>query len=279
MRTVDEIKKEMVDGYTANETIRSLYGVREGETLTLAKASIENILFYVVAFSIWVLERLFNEHKTEVENYIAEMKPHTRKWYANMAKKYMQGIELVEDADYYDTSNMTDEAIEAAQIVKYAASVESDGVVIIKVAGESNSEPSQISDLSGIEKYIGEIKDAGVIINVRSGSGDHYRATLKIWYDAKVLKGNGESLLTGTKPVEECVKKFLSSLPFNGEYRNDAMIDAIQAVDGVEIAELVSSEQSVSGIDWSNIYGFATPYYGWFKIYNDEDLHIEYIAK
>lgn len=45
---------------------------------------------------------------------------------------------------------------------------------------------------------------------------------------------------------EQAIKDYIENLPFNGEFSNMALIDTLQAVDGVRIAELKSSESASS---------------------------------
>jgi hypothetical protein len=95
-RTINEIKEEMLNAYKANTTVRAKYDVAEGDELVLSKASLENIIFYIVAVSIWALEVLFDRHKEEVQAYIDDMKPHSLRWYVNKAKAYRHGYTLVD---------------------------------------------------------------------------------------------------------------------------------------------------------------------------------------
>jgi len=93
-----------------------------------------------------------------------------------------------------------------------------------------------------------------------------------------VLNSDGSSI-TGSFPVREAIIAFISSLPFNGEYRNNALIDALQVIDGVVMAELVSvSTSSDNGLSFVPVDAYVVPDSGRFTIHEDTDLIINYIA-
>ncbi|HOU67586.1 MAG TPA: hypothetical protein PKW49_03250 [Paludibacteraceae bacterium] len=276
-RKIEEIKQEMVEAYTTNTTVKARYNVADGDALTLSKVSIENIFFYVVAACVWTLEVLFDKHKQEVTDYIDEMKPHTLRWYVNKAKAYRHGYTLVEGTDGY-AEDLSDDELDAALVVKNAAAVEENAIVYLKVASGT---PAQLSatEEAGLTAYMKEVKDAGVVLRIRNVAADHYRATLKIWYNPMVLDSEGGGIVSGGEPVRECVRNFLASLPFNGEYRNDSLIDAVQAVDGVVMVELVMVQTCVDGSSvWNEVCGYAVPYAGYYNIAQDSDLTINYMA-
>ena len=55
-RTIAEIKQEMTDAWMAEGAVRERYGLSGSDTFEgkFSKVSIEGLLFYVVAFGIWV---------------------------------------------------------------------------------------------------------------------------------------------------------------------------------------------------------------------------------
>ena len=278
-RTISEIKKEMTDRWMTEEVIRQRYGLAAGATFDAvsSKASVESVLFYVAAAAIYTLEKLFDLHRAEVTAIIDELKPHSLRWYVSKAKAFMLGKALVADSDYYDTTGMTDEQVTAAQVVKYAAAVEKQAVVFLKIAGEQDGEPAKLQDAqaNGFRAYIKEVKDAGVVVEVVNEDADYFRLTMTVYYDPMVMNGEGMAF-DGTTPVQDTIKRFIKDLPFNGEYRNVALVDALQAIEGVVIPELHLAETSLYGQSWEAVNAKANPYSGYYKIYNDADLKITF---
>jgi hypothetical protein len=278
-RTIKEIKDGMTARFVADETVVAKYELEAGKTFDeqFSTVSIESLLFYIVAAAQWSLETLFDHHRTEVSALITELKPHSLRWYVSKAKAFMPGRPLLPDTDLYDTSGMTAEAIAAAQVVRFAAAVESEAVVYLKIAGEDNGERAPISAdaLVAFREYIREVKDAGVMVEVINETPDHFRLTMTVYYNPMVLDGTGMNF-DGERPVQDAVKKFVGDLPFNGEYRNVDLVDALQQIEGVEIPELHVAETSRDGVNWTAVNAKTTPYGGYYRIYNEPDLNITF---
>jgi hypothetical protein len=281
-RTIAEIKKEITDRFMAENVIRERYGFESGTAFEsfFSRAGVENIMFYCVAACCWSIEKLFDLHLTEVKDIIDELKPHSLRWYASKSKSFMAGKELVPDTDYYDTSGMSDGQIEAARAIKYVAAMERSAVIYLKIAGDKNGTPEPVEQdvLEGFKEYIREVKDAGVVIEIVNKPAEHFRLQMKLYYNPMVLNGNGQSF-SGTYPVQDTIKHFIRNLPFNGEYRNSALVDELQKIEGVVIPEITLVKTSRDGIKWETVDVMAIPLSGYYRIYNEEtDLNIEFMS-
>lgn len=82
-RDIATIKQEMADAFMAESAVRERYGFTASDTFDskFSKVSIEGLLFYVVAFGMWAMEKLFDSHKAEVDAMLADRTPHTTRWY------------------------------------------------------------------------------------------------------------------------------------------------------------------------------------------------------
>lgn len=276
-RKIADIKKEISDYFIGNETVIALYGLDTSKSFEdqFSKVSIESILFYVVAVAIWTLEVLFDTHKAELTDLIAEKKPHRLKWYRDKTLNFQYGRDLITDSDLYDNTDETDEQIALERVVKYAAAVEQAGVVIVKVATEVDGErgPLDMDQEEALTAYLKEIKDAGVKLALVNEQANAFTATLDIYYDPMVLNASLNSLANGGNPVREAIDDFIANLPFNGEYRNAALVDRLQSVPGVVIPEL-----HASAIDGAAILAKANPASGYMKVYDEADLVLNAIA-
>lgn len=283
MRSIQEIKNDMARAMMRNETLADAYGYAVstddtgdgGFSVTFSSVSLESILLYIVAVGIYVLEALFAEHKKEVDAVIEATLPHRPKWYRDKVLQFMVGKTLIEDTDQYDTTGMTEEAVEAVRVVKYAAATEnaSTSILTIKVAGETNGERAPIASAeeTALKAYLSEIKDAGVRIELKNQEADQFHCEVDIYYDA---------MLTSSSVGAACRKaiaQYIQNLPFNGEYTNMGLIDALQEVDGVRIAEMRSSSVSVSGSQTETaINARHTPEAGYMKA-QDENVELNMI--
>lgn len=278
-RTIEQIKNEITEAWMNSETLAAAYGYTVGDSFLSAysKVSVENIICYIMAAAIWTHEKLFDAHRAEVDETIAQMKPHSLRWYVNKVKAFRAGQNLIDGTDGYDNAGLSDEDIEAMQPVKFASASESEATVYIKVATETGGVKAPISadQLAGLNQYITEVKDAGVRVDIINEPASKLRLSIDIYYNPMVLSSTGLHFANGNYPVKEAIKAYIENLPFNGEYRNSALIDTLQEVDGVVIPELISAEESYDGENYTTVNTKAVPYAGYY-VYEDENITINY---
>jgi hypothetical protein len=249
-RTIQEIKNGMTATFVANDTIKSLYGLEDGQTFDecFSAVSLESVLFYVVSVSVWALEQMFDAHKTEITSCIDTMKPHSLRWYAGKATDFEYGYDLPADSDRYDNTGLTDEQVEAAKIVAYAAAMEVETGVRLRVAKDAGDDlaPLSAQELKSFSEYMARVKDAGVRLFIASNSADTLSLTLKIYYNPLVLILDAGGRLnradgTAADVVIAAVKNYLKNLPFNGVLVLAYLVDALQQVEGIVIPHVVSA--------------------------------------
>ncbi len=93
-----------------------------------------------MAFCIHNIEVIYDLFRSEVDDRILQLKPHSARWYAEKAKQFRYGYNLVAESDYYDSTGLTQQQIDASKIVAYAAVVEQQRGIRIKVARLVNGE-------------------------------------------------------------------------------------------------------------------------------------------
>lgn len=251
------------------------------ELNSTSKVAIWRLWVYIIAVAIWSLEKLFDQHRADIDKRLAELKPHTAHWYRSKALAFQYGFDLLPDSDKFNNQGHTEEAIEASKIVKYSAVIESknEGRLIVKIAGEQGEQLQPITDAQkqAFEAYLSEIKDAGVRLSVVNYQPDILHLQMKIVYDPLVLDGNGQSILHATKPVETAIKDYLKRLPFNGELVLAHLIDALQQAEGVKIPHLIlaQSKNITSGGGYGAFEAIEIskiPTAGYFTIDNFNDI-------
>ena len=272
-RTIQEIQTLILQAKAQEPALNELNST--------SKVAIWRLWVYIIAVAIWSLEKLFDQHRADIDKRLAELKPHTARWYRSKALAFQYGFDLLPDSDKFNNQGHTEEAIEASKIVKYSAVIESknEGRLIVKIAGEQGDTLQPITDAQkqAFEAYLKEIKDAGVRLSVVNYQPDVLHLQMKIVYDPLVLDGNGQSILHATKPVERAIKDYLKRLPFNGELVLAHLIDALQQAEGVKIPHLVLAQSK--NITIGGGYGaFETieiskiPTAGYFTIDNFNDI-------
>lgn len=272
-RTIQEIQNLILQAKAQEPALSELNST--------SKVAIWRLWVYIIAVAIWSLEKLFDQHRADIDKRLAELKPHTARWYRSKALAFQYGFDLLPDSDTFNNQGYTEEAIEASKIVKYSAVIESknEGRLIVKIAGEQDDTLQPITDVQkqAFEAYLQEIKDAGVRLSVVNYQPDILHLQMKIVYDPLVLDSNGQSIIHATKPVETAIKDYLKRLPFNGELVLAHLIDALQQAEGVKIPHLVLAQSK--NITSSGEYGaFETieinkiPTAGYFTIDNFNDI-------
>ena len=272
-RTIQEIQELIYQAKAQEPALNELNST--------SKVAIWRLWVYIIAVAIWSLEKLFDLHRADIDKRLAELKPHTARWYRSKALAFQYGFDLLTDCDKFNNTGHTEEQIEASKIVKYSAVVESpnEGRLIVKIAGEQGEQLQPITDAQkqAFEAYLQEIKDAGVRLSVVNYQPDVLHLQMKIIYDPLVLDSNGQSIIHATKPVEDTVKSYLKRLPFNGELVLAHLIDALQQAEGVKIPHLVLA-QSKNITSGGSYRAFETieiskiPTAGYFTIDNFNDI-------
>jgi hypothetical protein len=281
-RSTEQIKNSITAAFIGNATISSYYGLTPGKSFDdeFSAVSLENIIFSIVAYAIWVLESLLDIHVGEVRQIIADTKAHTVRWYASKAKLFQYGYDLVEDQDYYDNSALTAAQIAASRIVNYAAAAEVSKGLRIKVATVSGGDLAPLTNqqLTAFAAYMERVKDAGVRLYISSSAADSLKLKATVYYNPLVLDAAGARLDgTGPAPVPDAVNAFLKSQPYNGLFVVARLVDALQQVDGVVIPHITEVKARFGTKPYNDTPVEYLPDAGYLRIVTPSDLQITYL--
>lgn len=251
-RSIGVIQQEMLDSIAADENLAGLN--------SQSKVSIYRLIVFIVAFSIWVLENLFDTHKKEVDDIIEAKMPHRPSWYRTKAKAFQYGFALITDTDNYDNTGYTDDQVLDSKIIKYAAVTPSAGQILIKIATEAAGVLAPITpeQKASFDAYILEIADCGVKYIVVNHLPDILLLNLQIFRDPLVLDSTGMSIINGNYPVQDAINEYMKELPFNGELVLAHFIDKLQKAEGVVIPHIINAESQAIDIN-TNQYLAAEP--------------------
>lgn len=253
-RKLEIIQQEIQDA-KANEPALA-------ELDSTSKVSIWGNWIFIIAFAIYTLEMLFDLHRIDIDDKLSRLKPHTARWYRNMALSFQYGFDLLTDSDKFDNTNKTDEEIEASKIIKYSAvtEVEDESRLIIKIATEQNGVllPVSATQYDAFKSYIAEVKDAGVKTTIINYLPDRLKLNIRIIRDALVLDSNGMNRQTGEYPVNDAIQAFMKELPFNGELSLQRLEEKLLAVLGVKDLNLDLAQTAWIDAD-TNSYGSLQP--------------------
>jgi hypothetical protein len=271
-RTIEEIQGAMLAQIAADQNLSAMNST--------SKVALYRLFTFVVAFSIWALEKIFDQHTIDIDTRISEQKSGTKNWYKNKSLDFQYGFYLMTDSDVYDNTLATDEQIEASKIVKYCSVKESQesNRLIVKIASEVNEvlEPLTDDQLDSFTAYIEEIKYAGVKVKVVNNPADKLILDLVVFRDPLVLSDTGMSIRNPSQPIEDRIKAYMKELPFNGELVLNDMIEQLRKVPGVvnvHIQSASSSHFDVGGYTDFTTFNIARiPEAGYFKIENFDTI-------
>ncbi len=273
-RTLEQIQNEIIQ---VKESEPALAGLS-----STSKTAIWRLWIFVMAFAIYTLELIFDNHKEELSGKIRSQKTHKAPWVRGMLLNFQYGFDLIGETDLFDNQGYTQDQIEASKIIKYAAVTESvdEKRLICKIATESNGELSPLSDtqIDAVKGWLKQVKAAGIPYTVINYLPDLLQLHIRIFRDPLVLDAGGVHRVTGKKPVEEALKDFMRELPFDGELRLQDLANKLEQTDGVHLVE-IDSAQSAWIDATTNNYGAFTlidvrrvPVSGYFKIQNFDNI-------
>lgn len=269
-RTVEEIYNQII---TAKESESDLDG------LTPLPDTYQNLLTdidssskvskwrrwaRITAYCQWALEKLFDLHKKEVDDTIANLIPLSIPWYRDQMFSWQYG-----DALAYLNGKYKYTTIDASkQIVKRASVTESGNTVLIKVAKLNGTDPEKLStaEFNGLQSYLKKIRGGGARTLLRSEDADLLKLSMEIHYNAALINSDGENILSGDKVVEDAITAFIKELPFDGVFRKIKLIDAIQAVEGVIDVKVTTIQAKYSATEYEDIDLTYRAFSGYLKI-------------
>lgn len=269
MRTISEIYDEMCAAFVQNEVVQQRYNLTPGQSFAqqFSNVSIEAALFMSVSVCIWTLEKLFGAHVKWINKRAVEIRNGNTFYYRSIALEYQEGYELVFDnnLEVYKYSTNDDDA----KIIKYAAAVETNTGVTIKVAKDQGGEPEPLTEQEQdvFAEYMRLRKFAGVKLLIVSRVPDLCKLYYRVWYNPLVMNPDG-SLISNpaVKPVELAITNELKNLEFNGVLSVTALTDKIQSAEGVINPVFLNGSAKYGDLPYFVLTDFYTPNAGYMRI-------------
>lgn len=276
---LNHVKNNMQELHAFVVDNRPGYTLDNAETLLAdlsnrSRVAIWRLWLWLIAVASWMLERLYDQHKIEVDKIISSKKPHTLRWYAEESKKFQYGyaIEWLGDSFGYISDQPH------ARIISYASATEIGDKIKLKVAtGTAPAiKPLTSQQLSAFRDYWAKMKDAGVKLEIISLPADEVKVNMKIVRDRMVLDANNKLLRdSSVDPVVQAIKMFGTGLEFDGVLRISKLEEAIRTAEGVVDAKIMSAYHRVAGGAWEIIDMYVIPESGYF-ILNTVESSIVY---
>lgn len=278
-RTIQTIYDSMVSEKQSMTTLGNLQpNIDSSQNLlqdltSQSKVAIWRLLFFVVAVSIYVLEKLFDEHKIWIENRASELIVGSEKWYELKAREFQFGDNLEFDGTVYKYPVINEEN----KIVKIVAAKQSAGLVLLKLAKLDGDNPIPLNtvELDAFKAYINKVKFAGIKVPCVSRDADELNIAYTVYYNPLVLNSEGQLLSdTSIKPAEIAINNYCKNLPFNGVFSVTELTDKIQQSEGVINPVFRLGETRFGSTPWVPLGDYYNPNAG----YISANITIEYLT-
>lgn len=265
-RTITEIYDSMAIEKENMASLTSLApAIDDSQTLLTdlsspSKVAHWRLFMWVTAFGIWVFEKLNDLFKEEIEAIIAKYRPGTLRWYQEQAFLFQYGHELTWNATErkYEYATIND----AAKIVKYCSVAKVGNIVRIKVAADDgNGNPVALTapQLAGLNAFY-FMWSYPVQFVVISYDADELKIYGIVKYNPMVDKAATQAL------VEAAINTYLKSLPFNGRFNINQLIDRLQVLTGVEDITQVQVWTKYGALAYQSVTDEYQTYAGYAKI-------------
>lgn len=250
-RSIEEIYDQMITEKETKATLSGLLPVGSGNTYqdllnditSLSKVGNWRLWIYIHAFGTFVLETLFDQFKADVEILKSQSIYGTEDWWIDRMFDFQFGDPLVIiDVDGVSTLGY-DPVNTANQIIKAAAISSAAGVSTIKVAKEVTGELVALDtgEITAVLSYKDKIQPAGVKVSVISLNSDLIKTFADIYFNAVYDQAE---IMTN---VEAAINDYYKNIEFGGIVNVNKLIDAVQAVEGINDMQITDLQAKAAG--------------------------------
>jgi hypothetical protein len=245
-RSIDTIKQQMLDAKAADSNLNGL--------TSNSKTAIWRLWIYIVASCINIFEQLLDAYKVEIEGIADTAIPGTLQWVQDRTFRFQydtttpQVLEINDDLTLsYPTVDDTKKIVTRCSVTTGESKVVN--IKVAKATSATDETPTQLTtpEYNSLVGYWNLIGFAGITYNLINKVSDKIGVTATIYYQ-------GQYASTIQNDVENAIKNYFASIPFDGKLRISKLEDAIQAVVGVNDYKLTT----VTARDNDTVHGSAT---------------------
>ena len=244
-RTVAQIKQSMLDAKNADPTLSTL--------TSTSQTAKWNLYYFIVASCIAIFEQLQDIFKTELETIASTAAPSTPQWTRNKVLAFQTGdVAELNTTTYvieYPTINTANQILTRCAVVTAP-----NRTVLIKVAKSDPPTPVSVGELAELQSYVETFNPAGIAFTLINDNSDKMEVAATIYY-------NGQYSAVIATNVVAALNNYMANLPFNGVISTQAVVDAMQAVEGVisvSLARILVRKHSVAYGAGVTLYNLST---------------------
>lgn len=232
-----------------------------------SQVSIWRLWVYVVAASIWTVEKIFDRLRLDIDAINAANVIGSEAWYVERAYEFQYGdIPIIDEGKLiYPVLDLEKRIIKRASIVRLG---NENANAIIKVATEENEVLRALNqiEITAFNGYIRSLMFAGSFIGTRSLPADFLKLYAKVYYNAIYPLPDLQIR------VADAINEYIKNVPYDGKFFLIKLIDAIQNVEGVSDVEIINFQgrPDSQGSQWQPTQRIYITQAGYAKIKEDE---------
>ena len=260
-RTIIEISTAIKEDFIGNSILQFLYGLDTSKTFDeqFSAASWETNTINTFATAAATLENLWDIRKREIDTIVHQQRYGYAGWYERMMRAFQFGFDIneLEEKDIYDDTT-SQEAIDA-RIIAFAFCQDRTGGngVLIKIAkADADGNPTVLepAEETAAVAYVNRIKPAGIPITVVNDPSDILNINVQIRCNPLVFTSKDAV----SDAVRAGIENYLRGVEYNGSFVGMKMIDALQLIPGIEIAQINNVTAIHAGYDPEDITGLTS---------------------
>jgi len=235
-RTITQISLEIKASFVADVELANSYGLDQAKTFDeqFSRVSLEMLILYIVAVSVWTLEKIVDAFSLEVDSRIEAAYITSLRWYHAAALAYQAGDDLTYDPLTYKVGYPVID--ETKQLLKFVAVKEVIPIsttertkLQIKVS-KANKLALTAEELAPFASYMQRVGAAGMAYEITSGVPVSVAFNLSIVRDPLLLMDTA----AGRASVATAISTYLNNLDYGGEISTSGVIAAVMDVAGVK---------------------------------------------
>jgi hypothetical protein len=231
VQSIDDINTELQA--QANSSI---------DGLSTSPAAEWKIWTYIMSLAVRIMQVIQAKFVSEVDSKLTFQRQGTSGWYAEMARKFQYGYNLIVKSDNsvgYEVDDPEARIVAAVAVVEEPTS----GTVKIKVARLVNGKLNEFTTEQRLafQNYVESIKFVGTKTDIVSQTADLIKYSLNVYYDPSF---NSDLLSTN---IQAALSAFRDNIGFNGFIYRQKLIDAVMQVEGIVTVDLVSLQSQKAG--------------------------------
>ena len=244
-RNISQIKQSMLDAKNADPTLSTL--------TSTSQTAKWNLYYFIVASCIAIFEQLQDIFKTELETIASTAAPSTPQWTRNKVLAFQTGdvaeLNTTTFVIEYPTINTANQILTRCAVITAP-----NRTVLIKVAKSDPPTPVSVGELAELQSYVETFNPAGIAFTLINENSDKMEVAATIYY-------NGQYSAVISTNVEAALNSYMANLPFNGVISTQAVVDAMQAVEGVisvSLTRILVRKHSVAYGAGVTLYNLST---------------------